>query len=187
MADSIRWQIIDSLVAGFLAMTPQKTSSTLGYIYLPDEVASITPPIHQYLSDRSPKTLTVYGLWIEDSDTTERMSQVKNKTMRVFIQACRRYVPLSSASDPFKQREAGQEPEELVRSNLAHDIERFMDKESIAGGGDQLGDLYENWELLGDDTFQLMSVRCPGWVMIEMETLFTYHYRFGEPSLQGAP
>ena len=108
MADPIRWQIIDALIAGFLAMTPQKTSSTLGYIYLPDEVASIPPPIHEFLTDRSPETLTLYGLWIEDSDTTERATGRKDKTMRVFIQACRRYVPLSSASDPFKQRTAGQ-------------------------------------------------------------------------------
>jgi len=162
------------------------TLATDPYFYPPEEVASITPPIHEYLDDRLGTTETVYGIWIEDSDTTERTSGRKDKTMRVFIQACRRYAPPGAASDPFKQRNADVDPEELVRSKLAHDLERFIDLESTIGGGDQLGGLYENWEYLGDDSFQVTTVRCPGWVMLQVETLFTFHTRLGEPTLQGA-
>lgn len=178
-ADPIRWQIVAAVVALL------KTMDTTGYFYPPEEVASITPPIHEYLNDRSPQTETVYGVWVEDSDTTERVSGRKDKTMRVFVQAARRYVP--SVSDPFKQFSADQDPEEEERSKLAHDFERILDKESRIGGGNQLDGLYENWELLGDDAFQVTSVRCPGWVMIQFETLFTYHHSLGEPTQQGAP
>ncbi len=179
-ADPIRWQIIDTMIGDFLTM------DTTGYFYPPEDVASITPPIHEYLNDRAMETMTVYGIWIEDSDTTERTSGRKDKTMRVFIQAARRYTPPQAAADPFKQRNADIDPEEEERSRLAHDVERFIDLESTIGGGDQLGGLYENWELLGDDSFQVTTVRCPGWVMIQFETQFTYHTRLGEPTLQGA-
>lgn len=177
--DPIRWQIIDTMIGDFLVLASDP------YFYPPEEVASITPPIHEYLNDRSPTTETVYGTWIEDSDTTERTSGRKDKTMRVFIQACRRYAP--SLADPFKQRGADVDPEELIRSKMAHDIERFIDLESTGAGGDQLGGLYENWEYLGDDAFQVTTVRCPGWVLLQVETLFTFHTRLGEPTLQGAP
>ena len=169
------------MVGDFLAM------DTTGYFYPPEEVASITPPIHEYLNDRVMQTETVYGIWVEDADLQERTSGRVDQTMRVFIQACRRYVPTPEATDPFKQRGADQDPEELVRAKMAHDVQRFIELESRAGEGDQLGGLYENWELIGNDTFQVTTVRCPGWVMIEFETLFTFHTRFSEPTLQGAP
>lgn len=187
MADPIRWQILDTMIGDMLAMSPQKTELVAGYIHIPDEVASITPPIHEYLNDRAMQTQTVYALWVEDSDTTERTSGRKDKTMRVFIQAARRYMPAPAAADPFKQRNADQDPEEKVRSELAHDIERFIDLESTIGKGDQLGDLYDNWEYLGDDTFQVTTVRCPGWTMLQVETQFSFHTRLGEPSEQAAP
>jgi len=123
--DPVRWRILDAIVVALAAL--RLDTDTDEFFFAPDEVSDITPPLMEYLGDRDPtQTQTVYGLWVEDEDFTEKASSRQDSQMRVFLQAATRYTPPEDALDPFVQRAAGVETEEETRSKLVHDVQKFI-------------------------------------------------------------
>lgn len=153
------------------------------HFFPPEQVATVVPPLLNYLSDRSTSVTTLYGLWVEDEDVEERTSGRMDKTMRVFIEVATRYSP--AQADPFLQVAAGIDPEEKIRSKQISDVHQIIASNSTIGGGTQFAGLYENWEMIGSDTFQVMPVRVPGWVTTNFETLVTYFHSLLDATVQG--
>lgn len=172
--DPRRWRILDNMISAFEGM------DGTAYFFPPQQASMIVPPLLEYLGDRPASTTTVYGAWVEDEDISEKTTGSREKNLRVFIQTATRYQP--RVTDPYNQKNAGQDWEEEIRSKQAHDVEKLIDVNSIAGGGDQFGGLYENWDLLGNDAFQVNVVRVPGWVMTQFETMFIYFNNLGDPT-----
>lgn len=175
--DPIRFQILEAMRSAWEAL------SSTDYFYPPNDVAPIVPPLFEYLKDRPVSLETVYGYWVEDEDRLERTAGRLDKQMRLFLQVATRYDP--DRTDPFEQYAAGVDFEEEFRSKQVHDVEKLVDTNMLSSlGGNKLGGLIENWEVLGNDAFQATSVRIPGWVATEFEMLVTYFNKPGDPTTQ---
>lgn len=170
-------KIVDALVAAL-----ETIQAGDGYSMTPDVVTPAPPPATQYLPNHMDKN---YVILVDGNVRTvvEGTTGQVTKTLVVHVAGFRRYDP--EYTDPIDRKLSGRDlvdPYEL-EGQIEHDVEKvILTEASTQAGGDLLGGLVDNLEIVSANRIVTNQYNLPGWVGMEFRLEMLFDMTIGDPT-----